>query len=122
MKKHILLVDDEAPILEVLESYLTGRGFRVSAVQSAAEARKVVQVDAPQLVITDLQLEAEDGLQLVEQLKILRPTMPVILLTGVLFDPKVVEERLSKKVAAYVSKTTSLKQLLSEVQRLVGPP
>ena len=122
MKKHILLVDDEAPILELLGTYLGARGFRISAVQSAAEARKVAQADAPQLVITDLQLEDEDGLQLVEQLKTLRPDTPVILLTGVLFDPKVVEERLSKKVAAYVSKTLPLKQLLAEVQRLLGPP
>jgi CheY-like chemotaxis protein len=121
VKKHILVVDDEPPILELLEEYLTARGFRVTAVRSAAEARQVAQADAPGLVVTDLQLEDADGLQLVEQLKVLRPDLPVILLTGVLFDPQVVEERLSKKVGAYVSKTSPLKQLLQEVRRLLGP-
>jgi len=120
VKKHILLVDDETPILELLEEYLTTRGFRVTVARSAAEARKATQVEAPDLMITDLQLEDGDGLQLVEQLKVLRPDMPVILLTGVLFDPQVAEERLSKKVGAYVSKTSPLKQLLVEVRRLLG--
>lgn len=122
MKKHILVVDDETPILELLEEYLTARGYRVTVARSTAEARKTAQAEAPDLVITDLQLEDGDGLQLVEQLKTLRPDTPVILLTGVLFDPKVVEERLSKKVGAYVSKTSPLKQLLQEVRRLIGPP
>jgi len=122
VKTHILLVDDEAPILELLAEYLTARGFRVTAVRSAAEARTAAQASAPELVITDLQLADGDGLQLVEQLKALRPDLPVILLTGVLFDAKVVEERLSRKISAYVSKTSPLKQLLQEVRRLIGPP
>ena len=120
-KKHILIVDDERPIRELVAEYLIARGFRVTAVCSAAEAHKIARDDAPQLVITDLQLEDSDGLELVEQLKNVRPDMPVILLTGVLFDQKVVDERISKKVSAYVSKTSALSELLTEVLRLLKP-
>lgn len=120
MQKHILTVDDEAEILEVLKQVLTLEGYRVTAASSANEARKTVQSDPPDLIITDLQLEDSDGLQLVEQLKVLVPDTPVILLTGVFFDPKVVEKNLSKKVSAYVSKTSPLKDLLQEVRRQIG--
>ncbi len=120
MKKHILTVDDETEILEVLMQVFTTEGYRVSTASSASEARKIVQADPPDLIITDLQLEDEDGLQLVEQLKELRPGTPVILLTGMLFDPNVVEKSLSKRVSGYISKTSPLKDLVQEVRRHIG--
>jgi hypothetical protein len=48
--------------------------------------------------------------------------VPVILLTGVLFDPEVVRDTISKKVSCYIEKTATLSRILEEVQRLVGPP
>ncbi len=121
VKKHIITVDDETVILELLQQFLSNEGYRVTTATSAAEALKIARADPPQLVITDLQLEDSDGLQMVEQLKRLFPDIPVILLTGVLFDPKVVEASISKKVAAYISKTSPLENLAKEVRRLIGP-
>ena len=118
--KHILSIDDEAPILDLIQRFLTAKGFRVTTAQTAAEARKVVETDPPDLIITDLQLEDSDGLKLVEELHNRLPTAPVILLTGVLFDAKAVEENIGKRVSAYVDKTSSLKKLVSEVNRLLG--
>lgn len=118
--KHILSIDDEAPILDLIQRFLTAKGFRVTTAQTAAEARKVVESDPPDLIITDLQLEDSDGLKLVEELHDRLPTAPVILLTGVLFDAKAVEENIGKRVSAYVDKTSSLKKLVSEVNRLLG--
>ncbi|HWA08273.1 MAG TPA: response regulator [Opitutaceae bacterium] len=120
MKKHILLVDDEAEILEVLKQVLTLEGYEVTAANSADAARKVMQSAALDLMITDLQLEDSDGLQLVEELKKVKPETPVILLTGVFFDPNVIEKTLSKKISGYMSKTAPLKDLLGEVRRHIG--
>jgi hypothetical protein len=44
----------------------------------------------------------------------------MMLLTGVLFDPRVVRETLQKKVSCYVEKTAPLTRILSAVQGLVG--
>jgi DNA-binding NtrC family response regulator len=118
-KKHILIVDDEANIRELLEEFLTQNGYRVTPVQSAVEARKTVRRDPPDLIISDLQLEDSDGLDMIEGLKSTLPDTPMMLLTGVLFDPKVVRETLSKKVSCYLEKTASLAQILSEVRRLL---
>jgi DNA-binding NtrC family response regulator len=120
MKKHILIVDDEASIRGLLAQYLTRQGYRVTPVESAAEARRVVAADAPVLIISDLQLEDSDGLTMIQELKTALPDVPVILLTGVLFDPQVVNETLSKTVTVYLQKTTPLTTIVGEIRRLIG--
>ncbi|MHB8521205.1 MAG: response regulator [Limisphaerales bacterium] len=122
MKKHILLIDDEAPIREILTRALTAEGYRISAAGTVAEAQRVVQQDPPDLIISDLQMEDGDGLALAAQWKQEVPTVPVMLLTGVIFDPDVVQQNLSQKVSAYLAKTTPLKRILEEVRRLLTEP
>jgi two-component system, OmpR family, response regulator len=122
MKKHILIVDDEAAIRNLLTEFLTRSGYRVTDANSPTEAQRIVQQDPPQLIISDLQLADSDGLEMLDQLKAALPDTPMMLLTGVLFDPKVIREVLSKKVSSYLQKTSSLAQVLAEVHRLVGPP
>lgn len=120
MKKHILIVDDEASIRDLLAQYLTSKGYRVTGVETAQEAQRIVTVDPPALIISDLQLEDSDGLAMIDRLKSALPDVPVILLTGVLFDPQVVDETLSKKITAYFQKTTPLSRVLEEIRRLIG--
>ncbi len=102
--------------------FLTRSGYRVTDANSPHEAHQAVKRDPPQLVISDLQLADSDGLDMIDQLKALLPDTPMMLLTGVLFDPKVVRDVLSKKVSAYLQKTAPLAQVLGEVHRLIGPP
>jgi DNA-binding NtrC family response regulator len=115
-RRHILVIDDEQPILDLLQE---AHGYRVSTASNAQQAKNVVETEAPQLIISDLQLEDTDGLHLIEQLRILLPHVPVILLTGVLFDSHVIEENLKWKISSYVSKTAPLQNLLQEIRRLI---
>jgi DNA-binding NtrC family response regulator len=122
MKKHIMLVDDEPEIREVLTQCLVINGYRVTAVASATEALRASRQERPDLIISDLQLEDADGLEMIAQLKVALPDAPVILLTGVLFDAKVVSDVLSTKVACYLEKTSSLARILESVRRLLNSP
>jgi DNA-binding NtrC family response regulator len=117
MTKHILTIDDEAPILDLLREALTAAGYRVTGVSTLAEALRVVQDDSPNLILTDLQLEDTDGFEVIDQLKEVAPAIPVILLTGMLFDADVIRGPIGKKIAAYVEKTASLARILGEVKR-----
>jgi DNA-binding NtrC family response regulator len=119
MTKHILHIDDEVAIRELLAQCLTANGYRVTSVDSATEAFKIVQRDPPQLIISDLQLEDSDGLEVIARLRATLPAVPVILLTGVLFDAHVAREMLGKTVACYLEKTTPLARILDEIQRLL---
>lgn len=117
MTKHILTVDDETEIRELLREILSTSGYRVSGASSVAEAMLIVRNDPPQLIITDLQLEESDGFELVDQVKAVAASIPIIMLTGVLFDPEVIRGPIRKKIAAYVEKTAPLERVLQEVRR-----
>jgi DNA-binding NarL/FixJ family response regulator len=58
---------------------------------------------------------------MIAQLKSELPDTPVILLTGVLFDPEVAEEVLSKYVDYYLEKTSSLTKIRQTVESLLAP-
>jgi DNA-binding response OmpR family regulator len=118
-RRHILVIDDEQPILDLLQEYLSTHGYRVSTASNAQQAKNVVEREAPSLIITDLQLEDTDGLHLIEQLRVLLPATPVILLTGVLFDSHAIEENLKWKISSYISKTAPLQTLVQEIKRLL---
>jgi DNA-binding NtrC family response regulator len=120
MKKHILSVDDEPAIREMLQEVLTSKGFRVSTAAEFNQANQIVKEDPPQLIIMDIQLEEGDGFALIEEFKKLAPTTPILLLTGVVFDRQVVRDAIQKKVAGYLAKPASLSTIVSEIRRLLA--
>jgi two-component system OmpR family response regulator len=120
MKKHILLIDDEADIRDMLGQVLTLKGYRVATAATGAAALRLAKEDPPHLVLCDLQMPDTDGLVLIDQLKQILPQVPILLLTGVVFDTEVVEANVGKRFDAYLSKTASLQRLIQEVRRLLG--
>jgi DNA-binding response OmpR family regulator len=122
MKKHILIVDDEESIRDLLNLFLANAGYRVTVVASLDAALEAVRRESPDLIISDLQLEGADGLETIARLKNAVPDKPVILLTGVLFDPTAVNEVLMSKVTCYLPKTCSLAQIMEAVRRLTEAP
>ncbi|HEY1848499.1 MAG TPA: response regulator [Opitutaceae bacterium] len=119
-KKHLLIVDDEDAIRDLLKEALAMRGYRTTAVSSAIEADRAIGEDPPDLIISDLQLEESDGLDMVARLKARVPDTPILLLTGVFFDATVVRDTLGKHVSAYLHKTSTLDRIVEEVKRLLA--
>jgi DNA-binding NtrC family response regulator len=122
MKKHILSVDDERDIRELLQEVLTMKGYRVSTAAEPEAAKKIVREDPPQLIIMDFQIEEGDGFVLIDEFKQVAPNTPILLLTGAVFDRAVVRDTIQKKVASYLDKTASLSMIVNEIQRLLGDP
>lgn len=79
---HILVVDDHRDIREPLARYLQRHNMRTSLAASAAEARKVMETAAIDLVVLDIMMPGEDGLSLLRGLRH-AGDVPVILLTAV---------------------------------------
>jgi two-component system response regulator GlrR len=120
MNKHILAIDDEADIRQLLQEVLTLRGYRVSTTADADQARKIVAQDPPQLIIVDLQIEEGDGFALIEDIRRLGPNIPILLLTGAIFDRNLVRDTIEKKVTRYLDKTASLSTIVAEIERLLA--
>ncbi len=95
---HILVVDDDARLRGLLSRYLADQGFRVTTASSGPDARDKLRFLAPDLLVLDVMMPGESGLQLVEALRRDddHSELPVLLLTargaddylGKPFEPK----------------------------------
>jgi DNA-binding response OmpR family regulator len=121
VRQHILVVDDEPPIRELLTTFFDKHGYQITAVATAEEAQAVARTATVNLIILDIELADVDGLQLLGEFKERYPDLPVMILTAMGFDDQLLAEALQKGASAYVSKTLPLQQLLSEVQRTLHP-
>jgi len=120
MKQHILVVDDEAPVRNLLTTYFEKRGYRVTAAAGAEEARRCADEVPPSLMILDIDLSDADGLELLAAFRKAYPRLPIIMLTGMGYDDELLQEALQKGASGYVSKTLPLDQLLMEVHRALN--
>ena len=80
-KKHILIVDDDTRICELLEKFLSKNGYLVSAVHSAEQARQILAGLEFDLIILDVMMPKESGIELTSHLRKKNKT-PIILLTA----------------------------------------
>ncbi|HEX4845043.1 MAG TPA: response regulator [Geothrix sp.] len=82
---HILLIDDDTSVLEMVHSALAHYGMEVHAYPDAAQALELLQnPHAPEfdLVISDINMEGLDGFDVIHKVKATQPHLPVVLMTG----------------------------------------
>jgi two-component system, OmpR family, alkaline phosphatase synthesis response regulator PhoP len=78
---HVLVVDDEPQIVEIVRDYLADAGFRVSTARSGDEALRHVRSVTPDLVVLDLGLPGMDGLDVARVIR-QSANVPIIMLTA----------------------------------------
>jgi two-component system, NtrC family, response regulator GlrR len=78
----ILIVDDDANLLDVLKMRIESAGYEVTAARNEEEAVRAAKTEPFNLSIVDLQLGDGDGISLMKQLRLILPDMPVIILTA----------------------------------------
>lgn len=81
-RPHILVVDDDKRIRELVDRYLSQNGFLVTAVESAALARQIVSLLSVDAVVLDIMMPGETGLELVTAWQKDGFQTPVLLLTA----------------------------------------
>jgi two-component system phosphate regulon response regulator OmpR len=79
---HLLVVDDDARLRALLQRYLADAGFRVSTAADAAAARAALASVAFDLIVLDVMMPGDSGLDLVEQLRRAGNDVPVLMLTA----------------------------------------
>lgn len=117
MKQHILVVDDESQIRELLALYLSRQGYLVSTAATSAETLNFLRGSEVHLVVLDIGLADEDGLKVLAALKAAHPEVRVIMLTGMGFVEDLLQEAHQKGADGYVSKVLPLDELLLAIQR-----
>lgn len=117
VSRTILVVDDEPPIVTLLDYELTRRGYRVVAARDGASALELVRREHPDLIILDLMLPAVSGLDVLREVKA-QEEIPVIMLTA---RKDEVDRVVGLELGAddYVTKPFSLRELMARVQALL---
>ena len=78
----ILVVDDDARLRTLLSRYLAENGFRVTTAANATEAREKLRFLQPEMIVLDVMMPGESGLELTDSLRRERAGVPVLLLTA----------------------------------------
>jgi two-component system OmpR family response regulator len=126
---HILVVDDQQEICDLVQEYLTGEGYRVSTAHDGPGMRRVLSQGLVDLVILDLMLPGEDGLTLARGLRS-ESAIGIIILTG---RGETVDRIIGLEMGAddYLPKPFHLRELLARVKSVLrrvqsrtgdGPP
>lgn len=114
---HILAVDDDEDIRELLVTYLASEGYRVSTAANAAAMTEALAKESVDLIVLDLRLPDGDGLALVRELRA-RSGIPVIILSGKGAD---IDRIVGLEVGAddYVAKPFNPRELLARIKAVL---
>src|SRR5262245_59472689 len=117
----ILVVDDEPDLVTILTKYFTDAGYTVDAASHGGDALIAVSQYQPDVVVLDVMMEGLDGVQVLQRIASLDPTIRVIMITGST-DASLKPTTMSMGAFAYVSKPVSLQHLNEAVSAALTRP
>jgi len=114
---HILAIDDDPAMRELVANYLSGNDLRVTAVATGAEMAQALAQHAIDLVVLDLRLAGEDGMELARKLREQGAT-PIIIVTG---KQDEADRVMGLELGAddYVTKPFSPRELLARIRAVL---
>ena len=114
---HILIVDDDLEIRQLLARYLSEQGFQVTTAESGLKMNQALAKRAHDLVVLDVMLEDASGLDLCRALRS-KSTTPIILLTALKED---IDRIVGLELGAddYVSKPFNPRELLARIRAVL---
>ena len=115
----LFVVDDEAEILSSMQESLTGNGYKVVAVSDPSGALDTFKKISPEiaLVITDIVMPQIDGKQLIQQIKLIKPEVKILAISG--YTKYVANKEEIKEVNGFLQKPFESPHLLSVVRRIL---
>jgi two-component system, OmpR family, response regulator len=114
---HVLAIDDDPLIRELIAHYLADNDFRITALASGEDMAAVMEREPVDLVLLDLQLPREDGMEIARKLR-QQSQIPIIMLTGRVEES---DRVMGLEVGAddYLTKPFSPRELLARIRALL---
>jgi putative nucleotidyltransferase with HDIG domain len=114
--EHILVVDDEEAIREVVSTMLESKGYRCTTVPNGRAAQEQIKRFTPDLVLSDMIMPEMDGIKLLEWMRQYDPEVPVIMVTAI-HDISTALESIRRGAYDYILKPFEKDQLFLGVGR-----
>jgi len=115
----VLIVDDEVDLSTTLVERLDIRGIDAVAVETGAQALAQVRDHTFDVVVLDIKLKGEDGVDVMKQIRQISRDLPVILLTGHM-SREASEEGLKAGAIAYIIKPIDIEDLVIKLREAVA--
>lgn len=117
----ILVIDDDARDRDLLAAVLQEKGYEVIWADNGGAGLTLCHQQTPDAVVLDLNMPGIDGLSILRQLRILHPTLPVVVFSG--HSPQEVEEEtLNQGATAFIQKAFSMDLLGSALREVLPSP
>jgi DNA-binding response OmpR family regulator len=115
---HVIALDDDADVRRLVAEYLEQNEFRVTTVASGAELRSAMARELADLVVLDLRLPGEDGMQIARRLREESAGIPILMLTG---RAEEADRVMGLELGAddYLTKPFSPRELLARIRALL---
>lgn len=123
MSKSVLLVDDEEMTRDLLRLMLKGTGFTIYEAEDGFVALEQVEIHNPDIMILDVMMPGMDGLAVCRALRSKPQTadLPVIMLSAKT-TPTAIQDGLDAGANKYLTKPVGFKELLNNIQDVIGEP
>lgn len=113
--KRILVIDDDPTFCTMLKTFLTNKGFSVREAFSAAESLKAIRLEQFDIALSDFRLPDKDGLELLKDIRLLKPKLPVIIMTRYA-DIRVAIRAIKMGAYEYVTKPINPDEILAAIR------
>ena len=115
----VLIVDDEEDLTGTLVERLDLRGFNAAAVQTGKQALQQIRDNRFDVVVLDIKLKGEDGVEVMKKIRQIKKNLPVILLTGHM-SKESNEEGLKAGAIDYILKPIDIEDLIVKLHEAVA--
>ncbi len=116
--QHILVIDDDQRLRELLQQFLTQNGFRVSTLPDARELARRLERDPPHLIVLDWMMPFEPGIVVCQKLRANGDRTPIIMLTAKSDDEERIEG-LDAGADDYLPKPFNPRELVSRINAVL---
>ncbi len=113
----VLVVDDEDHILKLYEKELSDEGYKVRTTSAGEQALRIAEKESPNLVILDIKLQNQNGLEILGGLRKLNRDTPIILNSAYSTYKSDFQSWLAD---AYLVKSSNLDELKKKIKELVN--
>lgn len=119
MQKHqILWADDEIELLKPHILFLQNKGYDITPVNSGADAIEQCEQNLYDIIFLDENMPGMSGIETLTQIKAIRPTLPVVMITKS-EEEYIMEEAIGAKIADYLIKPINPNQILLSVKKIL---
>ena len=116
--KKIWIADDDESIRWVLEKGLSEAGFEVSTFEDGNEVVNQLDIESPNIVLTDMRMPGRDGMDLLDTFKNEHPNIPIIMMTA-FSDLETTVEAFDNGAWDYLAKPFDIHTAISKIDKVV---